>query len=117
MVLGRSLIAEARRLRRGAFSAEEIQGKLGRSLNRALKTAACLKPLLVPVLSAESHDRQTLDPLVDLVVAECRLVFFEALAPQPDHDILTVPLCSRPLASPIEPHSAIRDSILLQRRF
>jgi hypothetical protein len=75
MVLGRSLIAEARRLRRGAFSAEEIQGKLGRSLNRALKTAACLKPLLVPVLSAESHDRQTLDPLVDLVVAECRLVF------------------------------------------
>ena len=24
------------------------------------------------------------DPLVDLVVAECRLVFFEAQAPQPD---------------------------------
>src|SRR5262249_51773631 len=27
------------------------------------------------------------DPLVDFVVAECRLVFFEAQAPQPDHDV------------------------------
>ena len=27
------------------------------------------------------------DPLVDLVVAEGHLVFFEAQAPQPDHDI------------------------------
>ena len=27
------------------------------------------------------------DPLVDLVVAESRLVFFEAQAPQPDHDV------------------------------
>jgi hypothetical protein len=27
------------------------------------------------------------DPLVNLVVAECRLVFFEAQAPQPDHDV------------------------------
>jgi hypothetical protein len=27
------------------------------------------------------------DPLADLVVAECRLVFFEAQAPQPDHDV------------------------------
>jgi hypothetical protein len=27
------------------------------------------------------------DPLVDLVVAECRLVLFEAQAPQPDHHV------------------------------
>ena len=27
------------------------------------------------------------DPLVDLVVAECRLVLFEAKAPQPDHNV------------------------------
>ena len=27
------------------------------------------------------------DPFVDLVVAESRLVFFEAQAPQPDHDV------------------------------
>jgi hypothetical protein len=27
------------------------------------------------------------DPLVDLVVAECCLVFFEAQAPQPDHNV------------------------------
>jgi hypothetical protein len=27
------------------------------------------------------------NPLVDLVVAECRLVFFEAQAPQPDHHV------------------------------
>jgi hypothetical protein len=27
------------------------------------------------------------DPLVDFVVAECRLVFFETQAPQPDHDV------------------------------
>src|SRR6476469_3376415 len=27
------------------------------------------------------------DPLVDLVVAECRLVFFETQAPQPDHNV------------------------------
>ena len=27
------------------------------------------------------------DPLVDLVVAESRLVLFKAQAPQPDHDV------------------------------
>jgi hypothetical protein len=27
------------------------------------------------------------DPFVDLVLAECRLVFFEAQAPQPDHNV------------------------------
>src|ERR1700747_956048 len=27
------------------------------------------------------------DPLVDFVIAECRLVFFEAQVPQPDHNV------------------------------
>jgi hypothetical protein len=35
------------------------------------------------VLSREARK----DPLVDLVLAEYRLVFFEAQAPQPDHNV------------------------------
>ena len=33
------------------------------------------------------------DPLVNLVVSECRLVSFEAKAPQPNHDVHGAPLC------------------------
>ena len=35
------------------------------------------------VLSSQARQ----DPFVDFVVAECRLVFFEAQAPQPDHNV------------------------------
>jgi hypothetical protein len=43
----------------------------------------CGNAKLFEVLGGEARE----DPLVDLVVAECRLVFFEAQAPQPDHHV------------------------------
>ena len=43
----------------------------------------CANAKLFEVLGGEARE----DPLVDLVVAECRLVFFEAKAPQPDHNV------------------------------
>ena len=43
----------------------------------------CGNAKLFEVLGGEARE----GPLVDLVVAECRLVFFEAQAPQPDHHV------------------------------
>ena len=43
----------------------------------------CANAKLFEVLGGEARE----DPLVDLVVAECRLVFFEAKAPQPDQNV------------------------------
>ena len=45
--------------------------------------AECGNAKLFKVLGGEARE----DPLVDLIVAECPLVFFEAQAPQPDHNV------------------------------
>jgi hypothetical protein len=43
----------------------------------------CGNAKLFEVLGGEARE----DPLVDLFVAECRLVLFEAKAPQPEHNV------------------------------
>jgi hypothetical protein len=47
----------------------------------------CRDAKLFEVLGGEARE----DPLVDLVVAKCSLVFFEAQAPQPDHHVHEAP--------------------------